>query len=48
MPNECSGLIYGSIIKKYIGFLFQLFTKLFKAFDNHISINTTFNYVRKE
>jgi hypothetical protein len=35
-------------IKKYIGFLFQLLTKLFKAFDNHSSINTTFNYVRKE
>jgi hypothetical protein len=48
MPNEFSGLIYRSIIKKYIGFLFQLLTKLFKAFDNHSSINTTFNDVRKE
>ena len=48
MTNEFSGLIYRSIIKKYIGFLFQLLTKLFKAFDNHSSINTTFNYVWKE
>ena len=48
MPNKFSRLMHRSIIKQYIGFLFQLLTKLFKAFDNDSSIDTTFNYVWKE